>query len=69
MKKSKLHANILSNGSLIFTTLSLYESKKTLGVQKLDLLNHPVWTGRRPKDQTEISSFISKLDKGRHKVD
>nr|YP_009454569.1 ribosomal protein L31 [Endarachne binghamiae]AUG32989.1 ribosomal protein L31 [Endarachne binghamiae] len=59
--KSKLFANVLSDGSLIFLILPGFESKRILNAKKIDLLSHPVWTGKRSKDQTEISSFIGRL--------
>nr|YP_009092635.1 ribosomal protein L31 [Colpomenia peregrina]AIR12199.1 ribosomal protein L31 [Colpomenia peregrina]WVH38402.1 ribosomal protein L31 [Colpomenia sinuosa] len=61
--KSKLFGNILSDGSLVFRTLSSYQSQRFLNSKKIDLLNHPVWTGKRPSEQTEISSFINRLNK------
>nr|AZJ13594.1 ribosomal protein L31 [Endarachne binghamiae] len=60
-KKSKLFGNVLSDGSLIFIVLPGFQSKRILNAKKIDLLSHPVWTGKRSKEQTEISSFIGRL--------
>nr|YP_011008280.1 ribosomal protein L31 [Hapterophycus canaliculatus]WBP70181.1 ribosomal protein L31 [Hapterophycus canaliculatus] len=66
-KKSKLFGNILSDGSLTFLVLSSFQSQKSLNSKKIDMFNHPVWTGKRPKEQTEISNFIGRLKKGKDK--
>lgn len=55
---TKLFGNVLSDGSFIFMSSAGYNYKQSLNV---DILNHPVWTGRRPKEQTEISAFISRF--------
>ena len=61
--KSKLFGNIISDGSLIFVTLPSHQSQKFLNANKTDLLNHSVWTGKRPQEQTEISLFINRFNK------
>ena len=61
--KSKLFGNILSDGSFVFLTSPSYQSQKFLNSNKVDLLNHFVWTGKRPTKQTEISSFINRFKK------
>nr|YP_009072566.1 ribosomal protein L31 [Petalonia fascia]AIQ78506.1 ribosomal protein L31 [Petalonia fascia] len=58
---SKLFGNILSDGSLTFLTLPGFQSQKMLNTKKIDLLTHPIWTGKRVKEQTEISGFIGRL--------
>ena len=57
--KSKSFGCVLSDGSV--RILSTYSCKETFYVKNIDVLNHPVWTGRRPKEQTEISAFIGRL--------
>ncbi|CAN0589231.1 unnamed protein product, partial [Laminaria digitata] len=52
--KTKTFGSVLSNGSFSFITLPSYFSQKELSYKSLDLNNHPVWTGKRPKEQTEI---------------
>nr|QWK45050.1 ribosomal protein L31 [Lessoniopsis littoralis] len=61
--KSKIFGNILSDGSFNFLSLPTHSSQKELNCKTLDLNNHPVWTGKRPKEQTEISLFVSKFTK------
>lgn len=61
--KSKLFGNILSDGSFRFLQLPSYHSQRSLNYNKIDNLNHAVWTGKRPKEQTEISLFIGRLNK------
>nr|YP_009073541.1 ribosomal protein L31 [Scytosiphon lomentaria]AIQ78546.1 ribosomal protein L31 [Scytosiphon lomentaria]WBP70285.1 ribosomal protein L31 [Scytosiphon lomentaria] len=62
-KNSKTFGNILSDGSFTFLILPSFNSQKSLNSKKIDLLSHPVWTGKRPVEQTEISSFINRLKK------
>nr|YP_009641840.1 ribosomal protein L31 [Nereocystis luetkeana]QBZ73662.1 ribosomal protein L31 [Nereocystis luetkeana] len=61
--KSKTLGSVFSDGSLSFLILPSYFSQKDLGSKNLDLNNHPVWTGKRPKEQTEISLFVGKFGK------
>lgn len=61
--KSKLFGSILSDGSFRFLLLPSYFSQQSLNFKNIDNLNHPVWTGKRPKEQTEISTFIGRLHK------
>ncbi|CAM9135322.1 unnamed protein product [Ectocarpus fasciculatus] len=61
--KSKLFGSILSDGSFRFLQLPSYQVQLSLNYNKIDNLNHPVWTGKRPKEQTEISLFIGRLNK------
>nr|QWK44476.1 ribosomal protein L31 [Cymathaere triplicata] len=61
--KSKTFGSILSDGSFSFLTLPSNFSQKELNCKTLDLNTHPVWTGKRPKEQTEISLFIGKFTK------
>ena len=61
--KTKLFGNIVSDGSLFFINLPGYQSQKILNSNKVDLLNHSVWTGKKLKEQTEISSFINRFNK------
>nr|UAX20298.1 ribosomal protein L31 [Alaria esculenta]UAX20336.1 ribosomal protein L31 [Alaria esculenta]UXD06526.1 ribosomal protein L31 [Alaria esculenta]UXD06564.1 ribosomal protein L31 [Alaria esculenta]UXD06602.1 ribosomal protein L31 [Alaria esculenta] len=61
--KSKTFGNILSDGSFNFLSLPSYSSPKELHCKSSDLNNHPVWTGKRPKEQTEISLFVGKFTK------
>nr|YP_010118808.1 ribosomal protein L31 [Laminaria solidungula]QQY85023.1 ribosomal protein L31 [Laminaria solidungula] len=61
--KSKTFGNVLSDGSFSFLTLPSHFSQKELNCKSLDLNNHPVWTGKRPKEQTEISLFVGKFAK------
>ena len=61
--KRKLLGNILSDGSFRFTYESdvLPEIFKT--ISHLDIINHSVWTGKGPKEQTEIASFVVRFNK------
>nr|YP_011007930.1 ribosomal protein L31 [Aureophycus aleuticus]WBP69761.1 ribosomal protein L31 [Aureophycus aleuticus] len=59
--KSKIFGNTLSDGSFNFLILSSYASQQELDCKSIDLNNHPVWTGKRPKEQTEISLFVGKF--------
>jgi len=61
--KTKTFGNVLSDGSFSFITMPSHFSQKELNYKSLDLNNHPVWTGKRPKEQTEISLFIGKFTK------
>jgi len=61
--KVKLFGNILCDGSFIFLPVPAYSSKLELNPKILDAINHPVWTGRRPKEQTEIATFVDRLHK------
>lgn len=61
--KSKLFGNIFSDGSFLFLQIPSYYSKWELNPKKLDAINHPVWTGKRPKEQTEISTFVDRFHK------
>ena len=57
--KSKLFGTILSDGSFRF--ISINKAQGSLPIKRVDLINHSVWTGRRPKKQTEISAFIGRF--------
>lgn len=61
--KSKLFGSVLSDGSFKFLPLSAYNFQQALKVKNIDIFNHPVWTGRRPKEQTEISTFIGRFNR------
>nr|YP_448674.1 ribosomal protein L31 [Desmarestia viridis]AAS79060.1 ribosomal protein L31 [Desmarestia viridis] len=61
--KSKLLGNTLSDGSFIFLPVPSYYSSCDLNPKKLDAINHPVWTGKRPKEQTEIAAFVDRFKK------
>lgn len=61
--KTKTFGSVLSDGSFYFLTLPSCFSQKELSYKSLDLNNHPVWTGKRPKEQTEISLFVEKFTK------
>lgn len=62
--KSKLFGGVLSDGSFLFLPRSSHNGQKALTTKGVDLLNHPVWTGRKPKEQTEISAFIGRMGGG-----
>ncbi len=62
--KSNLFGSILSDGSFRFLSLPSHFSQQALNFKNIDNLNHPVWTGKRPKEQTEISTFIGRMHKG-----
>nr|QWK45088.1 ribosomal protein L31 [Thalassiophyllum clathrus] len=59
----KTFGSVLSDGSFNFLMLPTHFSQKELNGKSLDLNNHPVWTGKRPKEQTEISLFVGKFVK------
>ena len=59
--KSKLFGNILSDGSVRISQVFGYNSYESLNVKNIDIINHAVWTGRRPNEQTEISRFIGRF--------
>ena len=61
--KSKLSGSISSDGSFNLSYIPGYSLQRNLECKTLDLLNHPVWTGKRIKDQTEITSFINRFHK------
>lgn len=61
--KSKLFGDILSDGSFRLLLLRNPYLQQSLKYKSVDTLNHPVWTGQRPKEQTEISVFIGRLTK------
>ncbi len=61
--KSKLFGNLLSDGSFKYLLLPSANLSQFLNVKKVDLNNHPIWTGRRSKEQTEISAFIDRYNK------
>ena len=60
--KSKFFGSILSDGSFRFVRSPAFFSQQSSNFKTIDNLNHPVWTGKRPKKQTEISTFIGKLE-------
>nr|YP_009330439.1 ribosomal protein L31 [Coccophora langsdorfii]ANS72211.1 ribosomal protein L31 [Coccophora langsdorfii] len=58
--KRKLLGCILSDGSFRFT----YESDVLFKTTRhLDIVNHFVWTGKGPKEQTEVANFVVRLNK------
>ena len=61
--KLKLLGGILSDGSFHFSCESgvLHKSFRLTG--NLDVINHFVWTGRGPKEQTEIANFVVRFHK------
>nr|YP_009049418.1 ribosomal protein L31 [Sargassum horneri]AIE46215.1 ribosomal protein L31 [Sargassum horneri]AWW89676.1 ribosomal protein L31 [Sargassum horneri]AWW89713.1 ribosomal protein L31 [Sargassum horneri]AWW89750.1 ribosomal protein L31 [Sargassum horneri]AWW89787.1 ribosomal protein L31 [Sargassum horneri] len=61
--KQKLLGHILSDGSFhfVYNADILPELFKT--ITNLDISNHSVWTGRGPKEQTEVTSFIVRFNK------
>nr|YP_009228505.1 ribosomal protein L31 [Saccharina sculpera]ALI31117.1 ribosomal protein L31 [Saccharina sculpera] len=61
--KAKTFGSVLSDGSFSFLDLPSHFSQTELNCKTLDLNNHPVWTGKRPKEQTEISLFVDKFTK------
>nr|YP_010445213.1 ribosomal protein L31 [Macrocystis pyrifera]UTJ90714.1 ribosomal protein L31 [Macrocystis pyrifera]WJW71323.1 ribosomal protein L31 [Macrocystis pyrifera] len=61
--KSKTFGSVLSDGSFSFLRLSSHFSQKELNCKSLDINNHTVWTGKRTKNQTEISLFVGKFTK------
>ena len=61
--KAKTFGSLLSDGSFNFLDLPSHFSQKELNCKSLDLNNHQVWTGKRPKEQTEISLFVGKFTK------
>ena len=61
--KSKLIGNLLSDGSVSILPVFSFNSRGGLNAKNADILNHPIWTGRRPKEQTEISAFIGRFNK------
>ena len=60
--KSKLFGSVLCDGSIRISPIFGYNLKNSLEVKSVDILNSPVWTGRRPKEQTEISAFINRFE-------
>ncbi|CAN0299160.1 unnamed protein product [Ectocarpus sp. 4 AP-2014] len=63
---SNLFGNILSDGSFCFLYISNSYLKHSMNYRNLDTLNHPVWTGKRPEKQTEISAFVNRLVKNKY---
>lgn len=59
--KYDFFGNVLSDGSFHFCLLNNSPLKESLNYKSVDILNHQVWTGKRPKEQTEISLFIGRL--------
>nr|AMJ17064.1 ribosomal protein L31 [Sargassum ilicifolium] len=60
--KQNLLGHILSDGSFRFA----YEDNilpKLFKIITLDIANHFVWTGKGPKEQTEITSFVERFNK------
>nr|YP_011007965.1 ribosomal protein L31 [Chorda asiatica]QWK44438.1 ribosomal protein L31 [Chorda asiatica]WBP69796.1 ribosomal protein L31 [Chorda asiatica] len=62
--KSRFFGSILSDGSFRFLISPSCYSQQHFNCKNLDGLNHPIWTGKRPKEQNEISSFVNKFSKG-----
>nr|YP_009049455.1 ribosomal protein L31 [Sargassum muticum]YP_010381332.1 ribosomal protein L31 [Sargassum kjellmanianum]AIE46252.1 ribosomal protein L31 [Sargassum muticum]UDH59717.1 ribosomal protein L31 [Sargassum kjellmanianum]UQV81250.1 ribosomal protein L31 [Sargassum muticum] len=63
--KQKLLGNILSDGSFNFVYVDDISPKLFKIITGLDIANHFVWTGKGPKEQTEITSFIARFNKRR----
>nr|YP_011008245.1 ribosomal protein L31 [Halosiphon tomentosus]WBP70146.1 ribosomal protein L31 [Halosiphon tomentosus] len=61
--RSKLTGALLSDGSLRFLSSPGYSPQWSINSKNLDIINHPVWTGKRPKEQTEIATFVERLHK------
>nr|QWK44935.1 ribosomal protein L31 [Pseudochorda nagaii] len=61
--KSKLFGGLVSDGSFSFLVLPCHTTRSEFYCTSLDIVNHPVWTGRRAKEQTEIASFIGRFTK------
>nr|AIZ57638.1 ribosomal protein L31 [Saccharina sp. ye-G]AJE26502.1 ribosomal protein L31 [Saccharina sp. ye-F] len=61
--KAKTFGSLLSDGSFNFLELPSHFYQKELNCKSLDLNNHPAWTGKRAKEQTEISLFVGKFMK------
>ena len=61
--KSKLFGYVSSDGSFNALLIPGYNLQKSLYVKNIDTINHSIWTGRRPKEQTEISAFINRFIK------
>ncbi|CAN0439133.1 unnamed protein product [Pylaiella littoralis] len=59
--KYNIFGNVLSDGSFHFCLLTNSYLKESLNYKSVDILNHPVWTGKRQKEQSEISLFIGRL--------
>nr|YP_011008384.1 ribosomal protein L31 [Sporochnus bolleanus]WBP70355.1 ribosomal protein L31 [Sporochnus bolleanus] len=62
--KSKVFGSVLSDGSLRFLDLPVYSHRGNYSCQNIDIINHPVWAGTRPKAQTEIARFVGRFKKG-----
>nr|YP_010485609.1 ribosomal protein L31 [Sargassum confusum]AZJ16139.1 ribosomal protein L31 [Sargassum confusum]UVW81681.1 ribosomal protein L31 [Sargassum confusum] len=63
--KQKLLGNMLSDGSFNFVYVDDISPKLFKTITGLDIANHFVWTGKGPKEQTEITSFIVRFNKHR----
>ena len=53
----------MSDGSFFFLPIPAHYYMWELIPKKLDAINHPVWTGKRPKEQTEIAMFVDRFKK------
>nr|YP_010372571.1 ribosomal protein L31 [Myagropsis myagroides]UPE50208.1 ribosomal protein L31 [Myagropsis myagroides] len=61
--KRRLLGNILSDGSFRFAYEDDILPKLFKTKTYLDIANHFVWTGKGPKEQTEITSFVVRFNK------
>nr|YP_011008035.1 ribosomal protein L31 [Cutleria multifida]WBP69901.1 ribosomal protein L31 [Cutleria multifida] len=61
--KLKLIGNVLSDGSLNILLVPRFVSGCETNSNVLDIHNHIVWTGKRTKEQTEISIFVDRFRK------
>ncbi len=61
--KRKLLGNILSDGSFCFAYGDEVSPEVFKSITSLDVVNHFVWTGKGPKEQTEIASFVLRFNK------
>nr|YP_009050527.1 ribosomal protein L31 [Sargassum fusiforme]AIG23796.1 ribosomal protein L31 [Sargassum fusiforme]QJC59501.1 ribosomal protein L31 [Sargassum fusiforme] len=61
--KQKLLGTILSDGSFHFVVDDNILPKLFKTMTDLDPANHFVWTGKGPKEQTEITSFILRFNR------
>lgn len=60
--KPNLIGSVLTDGSFIFFPLFSFSSQPILNIKNIDCINHSIWAGKRPKEQTEISTFIKRLN-------
>ena len=61
--KSNLTGSILSDGSSQFVYKLGHLSKWCSQDNNIDVINHFIWSGKRVKEQTDITSFIKRFNK------